>query len=222
MQSVVLKGHQDGYVINLKADAKFVDILRELTELFEQLQQDKKMDSEPLSFNITTGMRLLDATEKQKIEEIVSRYPLFSIHKITSEVMRVQDALEMIESKSIHLNANTIRNGQVEHVKGDVLFIGNLHQGGMLRATGNVFLLGRCEGIVHAGYPSNAEAIIVGNVHAAQQVRIADAVAIVAQEQVADDEGTVVYVNDLHVLDYTKHTEVKTIRPKLFARMGGY
>ncbi|KRL04202.1 septum site-determining protein MinC [Liquorilactobacillus oeni] len=222
MQSVILKGHKDGYVINLKSNARFIDILRELTELFEQLQQDEKMNSEPLSFNITTGSRLLNADEKKKIEKIVSRFPLFSIHKITSEVMLVQDALEMIESKSIHLDANTIRNGQVEYIQGDVLYVGDLHQGGMLRATGNVFLLGKCEGIVHAGYLSNSEAIIVGDVHAAQQVRIADAVAIVAQEKIAKSKETVVFVNDLHVLDYTKHTEIKTIRPKLFARMGGY
>ncbi|EJF02162.1 septum site-determining protein MinC [Liquorilactobacillus mali] len=225
MQNVVLKGHKNGYVIAIRADSKFEDVLAEVTTLFADLQKDEKRDSaQPISFNITTGTRLLSAEEKKKIEDVVSNYPLFSIHKFTSDVMLVQDAIEMVESKVVHLNANTVRNGQIEYIKGDVLFIGNLHRGGILRATGNVFLLGNCEGIIHAGYLSDAQAIIAGNVSKAQQVRIADVVDIISddEEKMARDSEVVVYVNDLHALDYTERDQVKVIRPKLFAHMGGY
>lgn len=225
MQNVVLKGHKDGYVIAIHSDANFADVLAEITTLFADLQKDKKSDgTQPISFNITTGTRLLSAEEKKKIEDIVSNYPLFSIHKFTSEVMLIQDAVEMVESKVVHLNANTVRNGQIEYIKGDVLFIGNLHRGGILRATGNIFLLGNCEGIIHAGYLSDAQAIIAGNVSNAQQVRIADVVDIISEDEQkkARNSEVVVYVNDLHALDYTKRDQVKVIRPKLFAHMGGY
>lgn len=225
MQNVVLKGHKGGYTISIRANSKFEDVLTELVVLFSELQNDKKNDAiQPISFNITTGKRLLSADEKKKIEDIVSDYPLFSIHKVTSDVMLIQDAIEMVESKTVHLSANTVRNGQVEYIKGDALFIGNLHKGGILKASGNIFLLGKCEGIVHAGYLTDAQAIIVGNVSKAQQVRIADVVDIISenQEVISKDEETVVYVNDLHVLDYTKREQIKKIRPKLFAHMGGY
>lgn len=127
--------------------------------------------------------------------------------------MLIQDAIEMVESKTVHLSANTVRNGQVEYIKGDALFIGNLHKGGILKASGNIFLLGKCEGIVHAGYLTDAQAIIVGNVSKAQQVRIADVVDIISenQEVISKDEETVVYVNDLHVLDYTKREQIKKL-----------
>ncbi|KRM97527.1 cell division inhibitor [Liquorilactobacillus aquaticus DSM 21051] len=223
MQNVVLKGYKDGYEITLNAEADFKVILTDLTKLFAELQLEKeKVEAKSISFDISTGTRLLDAEQKQQVEKIVSRYPLFSIHRFTSSVMQIQDALDMIESRTVHLNASTIRNGQVENVKGDVLFVGELHQGGILRASGNVFTFGKNEGIIHAGYPNDAEAIIVGNIHATQQVRIADVVDILEEDQLEDSSETVVFVNDLHVLEYTEREKVKMIRPKLFTRMGGY
>jgi septum site-determining protein MinC len=63
--------------------------------------------------------------------------------------------------------------------------------------------------------------VIVGDFHQAQQIRISDAVAIIAQEKQQITAETAAYVNDLHVLDYTQREQVKQIRPKLFARMGG-
>ncbi|KRL00086.1 septum site-determining protein MinC [Liquorilactobacillus capillatus] len=223
MQNVVLKGYKDGYEITLNADADFNAILAELTKLFAELQLEKeKSEAKSLSFDISTGTRLLNAEQKQQVEKIVSRYPLFSIHRFTSSVMQVQDALEMIESRTVHLNASTIRNGQTEDVKGDVLFVGDLHQGGILRSTGNIFTFGKNEGILHAGYPNDATAIIIGNIHTTQQVRVADVVDIVEDDKVQTNDETVVFVNDLHVLEYTEREKVKIIRPKLFTRMGGY
>ncbi|WP_311407569.1 septum site-determining protein MinC [Liquorilactobacillus uvarum] len=223
MQNVVLKGYKDGYEITLNADADFKAILTDLSKLFAELQLEKeKSEAKSLSFDISTGTRLLDAEQKQEVEKIVSQYPLFSIHRFTSSVMQIQDALEMIENRTVHLNASTIRNGQVENIKGDVLFVGDLHQGGILRASGNVFTFGKNEGIIHAGFPNDAEAIIIGNIHATQQVRIADVVDILEENQIEDSAETVVFVNDLHVLAYTERAKVKMIRPKLFTRMGGY
>lgn len=223
MQNVVLKGYKDGYEITLNADADFKAILTDLSKLFAELQLEKeKSEAKSLSFDISTGTRLLDAEQKQEVEKIVSQYPLFSIHRFTSSVMQIQDALEIIENRAVHLNASTIRNGQVENIKGDVLFVGDLHQGGILRASGNVFTFGKNEGIIHAGFPNDAEAIIIGNIHATQQVRIADVVDILEENQIEDSAETVVFVNDLHVLAYTERAKVKMIRPKLFTRMGGY
>lgn len=221
MQNVVLKGHNDGYEIFLKASSNFSDILTELTELFASLEEGQMISpDQTVSFDIKTGRRLLDADQKKQIEAIVSRYPLFSIHKFSSDVISLTQAVEMVSQKSLHLDSSIIRNGQIKKIVGDVLFIGSVHQGGILQATGSIFLMGKSEGILQAGYPDHPEAIIAGDFHQTQQIRISDAIAIVGQEKVVVNTDTVVFVNDLHVLDYTKKDQIKKIRPKLFAKLG--
>ena len=221
MQNVVLKGHNDGYEIFLKASSNFSDILTELTELFASLKEGKLIGpDQTVAFDIMTGSRLLNAEQKKQIEAIISHYPLFSIHKFSAEVISLTRAVEMVSQRSLHLDSSIIRNGQVKTITGDVLFIGSVHQGGILRATGSIFLMGESEGILQAGYPDHPEAVIAGDFQQAQQIRISDAIAIIGQGKVSVNANTVAFVNDLHVLDYTKRDQIKKIRPKLFAKLG--
>lgn len=170
-KSVVLKGYKDGYEIELKADAAFSQILIELTELFERLKHEKEKNDEKIAFNIKTGARLLTIDQKHEIEKIVDNYPNFLVHRIVSDVINTKEALQIMDSKNVHVNGDVIRNGQVKDITGDVLFLGNLHQGGVLRATGNIYVMGSVSGIIHAGFDSNVRSIILGDISGAQQLR---------------------------------------------------
>ncbi|WP_281164666.1 septum site-determining protein MinC [Liquorilactobacillus sicerae] len=222
MQNVLLKGHNDGYEITLKTTSSFENILKELQGIFAELKNGQLAAADqPVSFDILTGDRLLSTAEKKAIEAIIEKYPLFSIHRFAANVVSKLEAYEMVNKKSLHLDGSIIRNGQTKVIIGDVLFIGDLHQGGILQASGSVFLMGKSAGIIHAGFPNNPEAIIAGDFHQSQQIRISDAIAIISQEKLVADQETVAYVNDLHVLDYTKRSQIKQIRPKLFSKLGG-
>lgn len=221
-EAISLKGHKDGYELVLHSDASFEQILVDLKELLAKLYKDNsKFDAEKVEFSIKTRLRLLSADQRKKIEDTFTDYPLFSIHKIKSDVIEKDEAINLIEKNTIHLNADIIRNGQVRTIEGDVLFTGIIHEGGILQATGNVYLLGNVEGIVSAGYPDNESAIIVGNISAAQQVRIADLVTIFDDDNRKDSFEPVVYVNDLHKISYLKLEELKKLRPKIYAKIGG-
>ena len=222
-EAISLKGHKDGYEIVLRSAAKFSDIEQELKQLLDQLYKDNsKFDADQVDFKIQTGNRLLSADEKKKIEDIFANYPLFSIHRIKSDVILKDDAAAIIEKNMIHANADIIRNGQIKTIDGDVLFMGTIHEGGILQATGNVYLLGKTEGIVSAGFPDNNSAVIVGDVTHAQQVRIADLVTIFDDEVQPDKSKPVVFVNDLHKLAYLRMDELKKLRPKIYAKFGGF
>lgn len=222
-ESISLKGHKDGYEIILRSTAKFSDIKKELKELLDQLYKDNsKFDADKVDFKIQTGNRLLSAHEKKEIEDVFANYPLFTVHQIKSDVILKEDAVAIIERNTIHANADIIRNGQVKTIKGDVLFMGKIHEGGILQATGNVYLLGKVEGIVSAGFPDNNSAVIVGDVTSAQQVRIADLVTIFDDEVQPDALKPVVFVNDLHKLAYLRIDELKKLRPKIYAKFGGF
>lgn len=221
-EAISLKGHKDGYELVLHSEASFEQITTDLKKLLGKLYKDNaKFDADKIEFSIKTGKRLLTAAEKKQIEALFADYPLFTIHRIKADVLLKDDAVEMIEKNTIHPNADIIRNGQVKTIKGDVLFTGTIHEGGILQATGNIYLLGNAEGIVSAGYPDNDSAVIVGNLSAAQQVRIADLVTIFDDENRADSFEPVVYVNDLHKLSYLRLEDLKKLRPKIYSKIGG-
>ena len=200
MQAAVLKGYKDGYELIIRDNADFDQALSELKDLFRKLQLDTVGEEKQISFTVNTKRRLLSAKQKQKIEALVGNYPRFSIYKFVSDVVDTKDALEFMEEHTF-VNSDTIRNGQVKLIKGDVLFLGNIHKGGILQATGSIFVLGNVEGILHAGYNDNVIAVIAGNFKQAQQVRISDLV---------------------DALSYTTLAELKTLRPKIFTQIGGF
>jgi septum site-determining protein MinC len=63
--------------------------------------------------------------------------------------------------------------------------------------------------------------MIIGDVHNAQQVRIGEQYEILDDTNQKITENSVVYVNDLHVLDYGKVEDLKQINPKFFNQIGG-
>ncbi|MFD0897908.1 septum site-determining protein MinC [Loigolactobacillus binensis] len=224
MHYVVLKGHQGGYQLTLKQNGGFTEIIAELSALFAKLNQERADQAQPdekiVGFKIDTENRLLTDEEKQKIQALIEQYPQFRVEQIESGVMTRAAAQEWKEQDSLHTSRLVIRSGQEVKIDGDVLFIGAVHRGGILRATGSVYVIGTIEGVIHAGYPDQETAIVVGDLSQAIQVRIADNVDILADSDQTFTPRSVTYINDLHLLDYGDLDELKTIRPKLYNKIG--
>lgn len=222
MHNVVLKGHQGGYQLTLKQNGAFTAIIGELGELFAKLSRERsgQDDEQIVGFKINTENRLLTDREKQQIQELIEQYPQFRVEKIESGVMTKAAAKAWKEQDSIHISRLVIRSGQEIQIDGDVLFIGAVHRGGILRATGSVYVVGKIEGVVQAGFPDREEAIVVGDLSQAIQVRIADNVDILADSDQTFTSRSVTYINDLHMLDYGNLDELKAIRPKLYNKIG--
>lgn len=71
------------------------------------------------------------------------------------------------------LISRTLRSGQrVEHI-GDVIINGHVNGGAEIYATGNVTVIGRLRGTVHAGWYGSEEAAVVARSLEAPQLRIA-------------------------------------------------
>lgn len=222
-ESIALKGHKDGYEIIFRSEADFHSVKKELKDLLDHLHNDNsELNAKKIEFKIQTGNRLLTADEKKQIEGIFANYPMFSIHRIQSNVVLKDEALAVVNKNIVHPNADVIRNGQVKLIDGDVLFMGVIHEGGILQATGNIYLLGDVEGIVSAGYPDNNSAVVVGNVKNAQQVRIADVVTIFDDDVQPERDNPVMFINDLHKISYLKMDELKKLRPKIYTKFGGF
>ncbi|WP_137624750.1 septum site-determining protein MinC [Lactiplantibacillus pingfangensis] len=218
-QSVILKASNDGYDLIFRQAASFDAIMVDLKTLLDRLQVDNTTDKQ-ISFDMSSEGRLLTAEQTQKVTQLVNRYSLFSIHKLTADVILASDALAMIERSTVHLVNQIVRNGQVLAVTGDVLFFGKIHEGGVLRATGSIFVMGEIAGALEAGYPDHNDAAIVSDLATVPRVRVGELIELVDKEKIV--AGTnVVYINDIQALDYVPLNQLKRVRPKLFTRNGG-
>ena len=221
MRPVTLKGTQSGYELIFDQSAGIREIYANLKTLLNQLSRSSSSIKTTIGFQILTGNRLLSNQEVEMVKQIFSHYPQFAISKITADVVTISDAYQVKEQDNVHVISKTIRNGQRVRMHGDVLFLGNLHKGGKLYTSGNIYLMGTIEGIVHAGFPSSEDKLIIGDLHNAQQVRIGEQFDVVADRQIPASEQTVAYVNDLHVLSYGKIAKLRYINPKFYNRIGG-
>lgn len=221
MQSVVLRGNQDGYQLVLSQAAGFEAIKLELRGLLDNLAAESQVKDKTISFDVLSPKRLLTAEQHQTLTSIINDYDHFRIHKVITDVMTIEDAQTIKERENVHLVTETIRNGQTLEMTGDVLFLGIINEGGRLLTSGNLFAMGTVLGILQAGYPSAEDKVVVGDLHQAQQVRIGEQISIVEVDQPATDAQTIAYVNDLHVLEYGQLADLKTINPKMYHQMGG-
>jgi len=219
-QNVVLKASSDGYELILRQEASFDDIMLDLKVLLDRLQADNTADKQ-IAFDLDTASRLLTPEQNQEVTQLVQRYPLFNIHKLTADVILTSDALAMIDRDTVHLVNQIIRNGQVVEVTGDVLFFGKIHEGGVLRATGSIFVMGEINGALEAGYPDHNDAVIVSSLTTVPRVRVGEMLELVDLEKIVDSTN-VVYINDIQTLDYQPLNQLKRVRPKLFTRNGGH
>ncbi len=77
----------------------------------------------------------------------------------------------------------TLRNGQRIECEGDVTIIGDVNPGSEVVAAGNVAVMGRLRGLVHAGARGDVNAVIVANYLLPQQIRIASRIAIIPKNR---------------------------------------
>ncbi|WP_407390026.1 septum site-determining protein MinC [Carnobacterium jeotgali] len=226
-QSVTLKGTKDSFVLSLDEAASFVSIMKELNELLEHLNGEQKKSKEvqkEIFLEIKTGNRLLSEEQQELLTEEIKLKSTFLIKKITSDVVTIEKAIEWQEAVSLQMEVQTIRSGQVLTAPGNLLFVGKVHPGGMLRANGSIFIIGELMGIAHAGFEGNTNAVIVADFHTDAQIRIADSVEIIEKKSDHYDnvrKNEFAYINDLHILDFNSLEQLKRTRPNLDKVIGG-
>ncbi|KRM22283.1 septum site-determining protein MinC [Latilactobacillus graminis] len=220
MDAVTLRGHKEGFELKIDAGADFDQALGTLAELLHKIRLEQpQLGSDQIELELTTGRRLLDDAQKQALGAVFEQFPEFNVTSIQAEVMSVEQAEIERQKNSLHVEPSVLRSGQEMNYVGDVLFVGNLHQGATLKATGSIFVLGEVAGIVHAGFPDNTEAVVVGDLSHALQLRIADAVEVLNHKKTLFTAQSVSFINDLHVIDYGELTDLKQINPKLYRKM---
>ncbi|WP_261805722.1 septum site-determining protein MinC [Lapidilactobacillus luobeiensis] len=217
MENVFLRGRNDGYEIEIPAERNFEASLQELATLLEKVRAEDQSTRE-IHFKVRTGQRILTADQRQRLNDLVGRFDHFQILEVTADVMDQQTVAALLKTKAFHFVPQVIRSGQEVFYEGDVVLLGSVHQGATLMASRNIYVVGNVQGILHAGFPDNSDAIIAGDLKQAAQLRISDLVEIVADRpEISGQQFS--YINDLHNLATAKLTDLKKIKPKLFQQL---
>jgi Septum formation inhibitor len=131
----------------------------------------------------------------------LKKYPQLELKDIESEVEDKEKVQELLDSNKTNVESGIVRSGQRLDYKGDLIFLGSLHRDAQICATGSIYILGEVDGIVQAGYPDNPNAAIFGNLENIDQLRIADVIEIVTDDNRKEfQNGKFAFINDLHAI----------------------
>lgn len=200
MSNIILKGGKDGFSVIIDNQANYGEAFKELKELI--MQQNVKSASEDddvINFTVKTGNRLLDEQQKDEIRKFFGKFPQLELKDIESDVESKASVLETLAKNKTNVESGIVRSGQKLDYQGDLIFLGTLHRDAQICTTGSIYILGQVNGIVQAGYPDNTQASIFGNLKDVDQLRIADVVQIVTDDNRKDfQNGKFAFIDDLH------------------------
>ncbi len=123
----------------------------------------------------------LEAFEVKKREPLTVKEatPLEAIKpEIKPELKPVTHAEPNTKVSDTHFVFGTMRSGKSVHFPGHVVVIGDVNPGAEVVAEGNIIVLGRILGFVHAGSAGNDQAIIIANLLKPTQIRISTYISV--------------------------------------------
>jgi len=187
--AVEIKGYGNDVNIILNEEAAFSDVE---AELIRRLESSEQFFS-GVAVILDVGDRVLDRKECERLNEILSgRFNLTVsavrgrsdetrkvVEEIGWEVESRQQKEEKISMPAVRrsdtiLIKRTLRSGQKEWHRGNIVIIGDVNPGAEVVATGDVVVMGTLRGVAHAGAEGNTSAQIIALSLRPIQLRIAE------------------------------------------------
>lgn len=104
------------------------------------------------------------------------------LKEVVLEANKTESSAPLPEVKATvsdtHFVFGTMRSGKSVEFPGHVVVIGDVNPGAEIIAEGNIIVLGRILGFVHAGSAGNDQAIIIANILKPTQIRISTYISV--------------------------------------------
>lgn len=221
---ITLKGTNEGYFLFLNEESSLDEIKQDLENLFEHLKKDNMYEQE-FELTIDSGNRILKHEVKESLSKTINDQTNFAIKKFAENVINKELAEKWHKETSPLILVRNIRNGQIVHSEQDIILIGDIRPGGLVRSAGSVLVMGNVQGTLHAGAKGDEEAIIIAPFSYSGQVRISEHIEIIDNEEnerTTNEKPQIVYLNDLHVIEFAELEELTQIRPEFAKDVGGF
>lgn len=208
---VIFKGVQDGILIILNKDAPFEEIE---VVLLEKVKNAKSF-FEDANISINFKGRDLSEDEENKLLEIICKESgldisfVNNIKKDDDELASSTNSNNVIDQNFIpqnylldtknnftHFHKGSLRSGQRIDFAGSVVIIGDVNPGGEIIAEGNVIVLGKLKGVVHAGCKGDKNCYISALYMMPTQLIIGDCLAYFPTDIKRDIVPEYAYVKD--------------------------
>ncbi len=213
LQLITIKGTKEGLIFYIEDDCSFQDIVEELEEKLVTTSEQDKYEEQSLSVIIKLGHRYLSNEQKNQLEELVEKNNRFYVERYESEVIDKEQAEAWLAQSEIKTISRIIRSGQVLEVEGDLLLIGDVNPGGLVRATGNIFIMGNLHGVAHAGINGDENTVIAASFMNPTQLRISKYISrapdyesegVYMECGYLDKENEKIVIDRLQVLPYVR------------------
>ena len=191
--NIAIKGTRNGLLLTLEPETPFGDLLTALSERLSEAPAFFR----GASLALDTTRRALQVSERTQLEALLAYYHMSvavpepaTTARLDSQVSAAQspevsaaNSLQSSQEQSIQQDLRTfddtlfirrtVRSGQAIHHPSHVVVLGDVNPGAEIVAGGDIIVWGVLRGMVHAGYPGNAEALVCSLLLAPVQLRIA-------------------------------------------------
>ncbi|QRG70523.1 septum site-determining protein MinC [Brevibacillus choshinensis] len=211
---VTIKGTKEGLVFFMDDTCSFDELLADVREKIEHSHQ--QILSGPLiRVSIKLGKRYCSPEQQEQLTQIIRQKGNLVIHTVEADVITREEAFAERLKSHFSVVVNTVRSGQVLEYDGDLLLLGDVNPGGIVRSTGNIYVLGHLRGYVHAGISGDSQVIIAAAVMSPTQLRIADVISKPGEEWTNHSGGTEFAYLDEGTMLVAKMNYLSRIRPEL-------
>ncbi len=214
---VRLKGVGDGFWITLDPSCPESVLKSEIDKVFGKLKH--------LAINASVVIDIGGAKGHDDLVEVLRKYLIktFEISKVTLPPKKRSIPTQRIRQSDLKKSWNQhqsnvlmlkgrIRSGQKIKSRKHVVIAGDVNPGSEIEAGGDIIILGKLAGKVHAGSPEDNNAIIFALDFKPTQVTIGKVVAAGMEEEIsAKPEFACVEENGIVVKDYMKANPFKRI-----------
>lgn len=214
---VKLKGVGDGFWITLDTSCEESVLKSEIDKLFKKLKH--------LAMNASVVIDVGEVKGHDDLIENIKSYLIetFEVAKVTRPPEKRSIPTERIRQRDLQKGWNhhrsdvlmlrgRVRSGQKIESKKHIVIVGDVNPGSEIKAGGDVIVLGKLGGKVHAGHPDNYDAIVFALEFRPTQIAIGNVVAAGIDEEIsAKPEYACIENNGIVVKDYMKANPFRNI-----------
>ncbi|MGU8956517.1 septum site-determining protein MinC [Clostridium perfringens] len=155
---IFIKGNKLGINAIINMD-KFGNFDEMLDSLVEKLSRGKKF-YKGATLTVTTDLKYINERQISKLKDVLFDEILIKDCIFEERLEKQSSVFSGVYEGRTKFVRKTVRSGQCLNYAGNLIIIGDVNNGGEVRAHGNVIVLGDLKGKVFAGDNGNGNAII--------------------------------------------------------------
>ena len=184
---VSLIGTKRGMKLVLNDSCSF----QQLLDGMEQVLRDNEelfASRKPASIHVIvdTKNRFLSENQEKRLKDFLLDTFHLEVDDITSNLITKKEAEEQLRAVRIVKLNRVLRMGDAVEIDGDVLLLGDVDPGAVLRASGSIYVMGSLMGSAYAGTGGNSRAVICAGFMDPEELNIAGAIKTFSEEEIEE------------------------------------